>query len=749
MKISRFLAVATLLAGLLFLLHSPIKSLAQDDNVAQDQDQNQDQDQSPDDDPPGRVARLNYSNGSVSFQPGGDGDWVEAVSNRPLTSGDNLWAEKGARAELHVGSTAIRMNSETSLTFLDLDDHSTQLRLSLGSLLLRVRHLDDGDDFEVDTPNLAFAVQAPGEYRIDVNSDGNETVTTVWHGRGEATGGGYSYDVVAGQQARFDGTDQLDHEIAQISPTDDFSRWAFDRDEREDHAESANYISTEVTGYEDLDDHGSWHYAAGYGTVWTPRGIASDWAPYRYGHWVWVEPWGWTWVEDEPWGFAPFHYGRWAYVQSSWCWVPGPVVVRPVYSPALVAFVGGGGFHVGVAVGGGPVGWFPLGPGEVYVPPYRVSRRYVNNVNVTNTRVNITQVTNVYNVYNSRTNATRITYVNQRTQAVTVVAHDTFINARPVGRNIVRVDEREILQAQVARRVDIRPERASIQGAGRPVQMRPPARVVERQVVATRAPTPSRPTFEQRQAPANVRTEAPGRPAPSREAEGQQRPATQGNQNRGNDNRQQPVARENENSRGPQQPQNQPQPPAQANQNRGNDNRQQPVARENENPRPQPQGQQQPQANQRPGDIRPVPRPPQTEHVQMNAPNNARPNNAQLNNAQPEAQNQQRQEQERQVQNQNRQEAQRPEQNRPDQNAERRQQQAQEQNRRQQMVRQAPPVQDRPQTQQNEEQKFRQWQDQRQRTAQPQNRPAEQHQAAPKPAERGGERPKNDDKKPR
>ena len=700
MKSLRFLAVAVVLAGMFFLLQAPGKAMAQD--------QGQDVDQ----DPPGRVARLNYSTGSVSFQPGGEGDWVDAVSNRPLTSGDNLWADKGARAELHVGSAAIRMDAETSLSFLDLDDHSTQLRLSLGSLLLRVRHLDDGDNFEVDTPNLAFAIQSAGEYRIDVNSDGNETVTTVWHGRGEATGGGNSYDVVAGQKARFSGTDQLDHEIAQIGPSDDFASWSFDRDKREDGAESANYISPEVTGYEDLDDHGRWHYVAGYGNVWTPAGLASDWAPYRYGHWVWVEPWGWTWVEDEPWGFAPFHYGRWAYAQDSWCWVPGPVVVRPVYSPALVAFVGGGGFHVAVGVGGGPVGWFPLGPGEVYMPPYRVSRRYVENVNVTNTRVNITQVTNVYNVYNSNpTNVSRITYVNQRTQAVTVVSRDTFVNARPVSRNVVRVDEREIVQAQVAHRLDVQPGRASIQGPGRTVQMRPPARVIERQVVATRAPTPARPTFEQRQAPANVRTEAPGRPRPAEPNE-PQHPQSPAPDDR---NRPQPVARGNENSRPPQQ-----------------------------------QAQPQPQANQRPADLRPVPRPPKSDRVQMNPPNGQ----------QPQAQNEQRP-----AQNQPR-----PDQNqgRPDQNQGRRQQPAQrsqaaeaprpsQQNGRA-LVRQAPPVEERPQQQQNEEQKFRQWQDQRQRQSQPQPqaRPQEQHPQAARPqpqarpsAPQPAQRPQRNDDKPR
>src|ERR1035438_9298990 len=172
------------------------------------------QDQAPAEDPPGRVAQLDYANGSVSFQPGGQGDWVQAVTNRPLTTGDNLWSDKDSRAELHLGSTAIRMDSETSLTFLDLDDHTTQIKLSMGSLVVRVRHLDDGDTFEVDTPNLAFNIQRTGEYRLDVNSDGNLTNITVKQGRGEATGGGDSYLVVAGQQARFSGTDQLDHEIA-------------------------------------------------------------------------------------------------------------------------------------------------------------------------------------------------------------------------------------------------------------------------------------------------------------------------------------------------------------------------------------------------------------------------------------------------------------------------------------------------------------------------------------------------------
>ena len=486
--------VGVLLAGVLLVLQSPLNVRAQDDQNDNDQD------------PPSRVARLNYAQGSVTFQPGGEGDWVTAVPNRPLTSGDNLWTDQGARAELHVGSTAIRLAPQTSMTVLDLDDRTMQLRLSEGTLNLRVRHLDDGDLVEVDTPNLAFNLQRTGEYRIDVDSNGDTTIVNVLSGRGEVTGGGYSYSVVAGQSARFSGTDQLNYDIGQLPRSDDFDNWAFQRDHREDGSESANYVSPEMTGYEDLDDYGHWQYVGGYGTVWVPQNVASDWAPYRDGHWAYISPWGWTWVDDEPWGFAPFHYGRWAYAGSRWCWVPGPVAVRPVYAPALVAFVGG----VGISIGGGPgVGWFPLGPGEVYMPYYRGSRGYVERVNVTNTVVNVTRVTNVYNVYNSN-QRTNITYMNQRVNnGVTLVSRDTFVNARPVGRNLGHYDARQLAEAPVERSIQVQPVRTSVMGAGVPARFRPPQNVINRQVVATQRPAPPRQPFGQGPAATNIRTEQP------------------------------------------------------------------------------------------------------------------------------------------------------------------------------------------------------------------------------------------------
>jgi FecR protein len=531
MKTPRFLLITAILSGLLVL---PImqRSSAQDQPAQQDQapaaqdqtqappDQSpapQDQtvaqpdqappqpDASPAQDPPGRVARLSYSSGSVSFQPGGQGDWVTAVQNRPLSNNDNLWADKDSRAEFQIGSTSVRMNSETSVTFLDLDDSTTQLRLSQGSLIFRVRHLDDGDRFEIDTPNSAFQVQRTGEYRVDVNAAGDETDVTVWKGRGEVTGGGDSFVVIAGQRATFNGTDKLDHEIGQVPSSDDFQEFAFDRDHHEDTAESSNYLSPEMTGAEDLDEYGHWNYAADYGPVWTPIGVAPGWAPYRFGHWVWIGPWGWTWVENEPWGFAPFHYGRWVYIGGGWGWVPGPVLVRPVYAPALVGFVGGGGFGIGIGVGVGPVGWFPLGPREVFVPWYRTSRVYVNNVNITNTRISVVEVNHVYS-------GARVNYAYQHsTNAVTVVSHDTFVNARPAAQGMVKVDPRQLAEAHVVHSLPVQPSHASVVGAGRPAAARPPASVVNRPVVGTRMP-PTRTSFEARQPAMNVRPETPGPP---------------------------------------------------------------------------------------------------------------------------------------------------------------------------------------------------------------------------------------------
>ena len=465
-----------------------------------------------DDDPPSRVARLSYTHGNVSFNPAGTDDWVTAVVNRPITTGDKLWTDNRSRAELNIGSAAIRLSSNTGFSFLNLDDRTAQIRITEGTLNVRVRRLENDETLEIDTPNLAFSVLRPGNYKVDVNEAGDTTVVVVRDGQGEVTGGGSAYTIHSRETGTFAGIDQLDADIQSFgNDDDDFDHWCRDRDRREDHAQSSRYVSSDVIGYEDLDEYGGWRPVPEYGTVWFPHTTVVGWAPYRYGHWVWISPWGWTWVDNEPWGFAPFHYGRWVAVGGVWGWVPcapravvGVAYVRPVYAPALVAWVGGPHFSVGIGVGGGGgvgVAWFPLAPREVYVPSYRVSRTYVTNVNVSNTTVNNVVVNNYYNNVVVNKNVTNIRYVNQTApNAVTVTSHEAFTSAQPVDRHIMKIDRREIESAQVNPTTPtVAPQQRSVLGAGVEARARPPASAMSRPVVARTAPPPTPVSFTKQQ----------------------------------------------------------------------------------------------------------------------------------------------------------------------------------------------------------------------------------------------------------
>src|SRR5690348_2224200 len=165
------------------------------------------------DDPPMRVARLNYVEGRVSFQPGGESDWGWATLNRPMTAGDSLWTGDRSRAEMHIGSTAIRVGGQTSVSFLNLDDRTVQIQLNSGTIDVRARNLYSDDVFEVDTPNLAFTLLRLGDYRITVDPDGNFTTITLREGQGQINGGGQAFLVDGGSQVQVSGTNNISYDI--------------------------------------------------------------------------------------------------------------------------------------------------------------------------------------------------------------------------------------------------------------------------------------------------------------------------------------------------------------------------------------------------------------------------------------------------------------------------------------------------------------------------------------------------------
>jgi hypothetical protein len=456
--------------------------------------------QSPDD-PPARVGRVSLLGGAVSLRPGGADDWTEATINYPLSAGDELWTDADGKTEIALGGAAIRLAPYTGFAFLALDDQTTQVRLSEGSLQVRLRDLADDEVFEIDTPNGAVTLLRAGAYRIDVESSGDETRVTVRDGAAELAAAGSAISVEEGETVTVFGVERPRYDMSNASRPDEWERWCADRDRRRDLSRSAQYVSRDIPGYEDLDDYGEWRQTAEYGPVWAPRRVVAGWAPYRDGRWVWVDPWGWTWVDDAPWGFAPFHYGRWVYWGGGWAWVPGHVVVRPVYAPALVVFLGGANWSVSVATGGYGVGWFPLGPGELYVPAYRASQWYVRSVNITNvnvTNINLADMTNVR--YRNR----------EAPGGVTVVTRETFVGARPVRRGLVVMPRDRLIGAPIAgAAAPFAPTRESVAPRrGRPVRQ-PPANVVTRRVVVRNTPPPPPVPFSARERALQSR---PGRP---------------------------------------------------------------------------------------------------------------------------------------------------------------------------------------------------------------------------------------------
>ncbi|HET8747104.1 MAG TPA: DUF6600 domain-containing protein [Ramlibacter sp.] len=372
-------------------------------------------------DPPTRVGFVSYSQGSVVFAPQGDDEWIELPPNRPLTAGDRLWTDRGARAELQVGTSTLHLDGESHLGVSELEERALKVILQQGSLNLRVREVSQGENVEVDTPNLALRALQPGDYRVDVDPRSGQTRVSVQSGLATAFGErGEAIQMGAGQIASFAGR-ALARAQGPGYQQDDFALWAAERNRAEDDSVAARYVPRGVVGYAQLDQYGAWGQDPTYGTVWYPTVQVDNWAPYRYGHWDWISPWGWTWIDDAPWGFAPFHYGRWTMIADRWAWVPGRLAHRPVYAPALVVFLGGDGTQL--AIGSGPaVGWYPLAPGEAWWPVFRHSPRYVGFAN-----------------FNINLNAYPRNFSNHvwrhRPFAVTAVREDDFRRGRPVYRH--------------------------------------------------------------------------------------------------------------------------------------------------------------------------------------------------------------------------------------------------------------------------------------------------------------------------
>jgi len=424
--------------------------------------------------------RLSFISGEASFWRPGAENWAPARVNTPQAPGDVLYTGPGANLELEIGPRAfVRAGAGTQLGLESHEPDFLQIKVTAGHASLDLRELPTGHTVELDTPHAAFTVERTGYYRVDVGQD-----TTSFSARrgGQAmlaSPGAPPVMIAAGQQVAVTGADSPRVETAAAPELNDWDRWNYARTDYLLHAASARYVPPGVYGVRELDHHGSWRLVADYGPVWVPHAVPPGWVPYSTGRWIFDPYYGWTWVDDAPWGWAPYHHGRWVFVDRAWAWAPGPIVVRPVYAPALVGF-----FGVSVSVGR-PLGWVALSWGEPLIPWWgRVGfigrpwwagwggPRVVNNVVIH--RTTVVNVTNI-NVYRNASVG----------RAVVAVPAERFgrDHVAPARVALADVDQLVPLRGPLS----VKPVPASLVPATGPA-LRPPEAVQKRSVVATRAP---------------------------------------------------------------------------------------------------------------------------------------------------------------------------------------------------------------------------------------------------------------------
>lgn len=337
-------------------------------------------------DPPTRAARVVNVVGDAWLFDHDTREWVRITRNHTVAEGDRLRTDDRARVSLRAGSTTIWLDERSDLELSQLDEDRTLLQLDRGDVAVRLRTAENAAETRLRTREGTAQPEREGLYRVEQLDRG--TKVYVWQGRMrfDWARGAMPVSMGTGEQVELWWPDSPRAERGPLY-SDGFGDWVLAESREEGDRPVARYVSPEMTGAEDLDRYGRWETAPDYGPVWIPTTIVvADWAPYRYGRWVWSRHWGWTWVDDAPWGFAPFHYGRWVSWGGRWCWSPGPYVHRPVYAPALVGWVGGGtSVSVNITIGNRPppprFGWYPLAPREVYMPAYRHTPRYVTRIN--------------------------------------------------------------------------------------------------------------------------------------------------------------------------------------------------------------------------------------------------------------------------------------------------------------------------------------------------------------------------------
>src|SRR5438552_8660634 len=192
-------------------------------------------------DPPARVGRLSYINGTVSFHTLDADEWEAAVVNYPVTEGLSFWTEPGSRATLQLGHGLIRLDGSTEVDVQQFDDQVEQINVPQGSVNFRLRRLDPEETYQITTPSGTVALTAPGRYHVDAGANGAPGNLTIFQGDAQLVGdnsGGMT--ISGGPQAQ----------------PQDIDAWS--DQQRRQVAQTSNYVSPDMPGADDLAGQGNW-----------------------------------------------------------------------------------------------------------------------------------------------------------------------------------------------------------------------------------------------------------------------------------------------------------------------------------------------------------------------------------------------------------------------------------------------------------------------------------------------------------
>ena len=356
------------------------------------------------------VARVSYVSGNVTTMRGNSGDWIATRVNMPVVEGDTVRAAGIAKVEIQMDQgNFVRLGDNSEVQFIELASKRFRIRVIEGTAVYS--ELADSDaDTDIETPLAVVRPMMEGRYTVIVYPE--EVAVEVREGHAEVAFEASTGQLPSGKTMIVRKSAAGIHfETVDLAPPSELDKWASARDKNMRRVVSNKYLSRDIYGGHDLDDHGHWRYIDGVGHCWFPK-ASNSWVPYRNGHWMWIDYYGWNWVGNEPWGWAPYHWGRWhRHPAHGWGWFPGSPRLRHTWRPALVAFFGYSTVTPGRVFAGsvyGGIGWAPLAPGERFLPWY--GQRYYsgNSTTVLDNRVI------VVNNYRNARNFQGVSYVDSR-----------------------------------------------------------------------------------------------------------------------------------------------------------------------------------------------------------------------------------------------------------------------------------------------------------------------------------------------